>query len=110
MVNSGQWKAFRKRFVREAALENRACALCGGEIDYEASGRSRFGPQVDHILAVERGGAMYDRHNCQISHAMCNGSKAAALDPRRGGGSVRRQLPADRVPAPAERVQQPPDA
>jgi 5-methylcytosine-specific restriction endonuclease McrA len=94
MRYGGSWSTVRNRLVRAAALEDRPCALCGGAIDYSASGRSRLGPQVDHIVAVERGGAMYAVENLQICHGSCNGAKAAALDPRRGGGSVRRQEPA----------------
>lgn len=48
------------------------CALCGGTLDPEATGRE--GPTVDHIVPQSKGGSD-DPSNLQAAHMHCNAGK-----------------------------------
>ena len=45
-------------------------------------GNHPFGPQVDHIIPVSKGGAEFDEDNCQLVHARCNASKREGRQPK----------------------------
>jgi hypothetical protein len=46
------WQRIRRRIVAAARAANLPYAKCGHPIDYTASGRTRFGPSVDHVYAL----------------------------------------------------------
>jgi 5-methylcytosine-specific restriction protein A len=64
--------------LREVILaRDKKCAICGHTGDY-------FNPlQVDHILEVASGGAMWDKKNLQVLCSNCHKIKTAKFNARR---------------------------
>ena len=82
--NTGQWVRTRAK-----VLAGRPdCALCGKPIDYDGPYRDErgklnpWGPVVDHIEPMAKGGNPYDLGNLQAAHRRCNGRKGDRARPR----------------------------
>ena len=50
------------------------CHLCGGAIDPTLSGRHRWGPTIDHVVPLSRGG-LHCYANVRAAHLRCNASR-----------------------------------
>lgn len=50
------------------------CQLCGTPVDFDAPGRSRWAPSIDHIVPLSRGGE-HSYANVQLAHFGCNSRK-----------------------------------
>lgn len=51
------------------------CHICGKPVDKTLNGRHKWGPTLDHIIPISKGGPMLDRANARLAHRYCNGSK-----------------------------------
>lgn len=51
------------------------CHLCRRPINPDLTGDHRWGPTVDHIQPISRGGPAYDPDNLALAHRWCNTSK-----------------------------------
>ena len=63
-LNSRRWERVRRRVLDAAGWR---CQACGG-----------YGNEVDHIVPLERGGAMYDPANLQVLCRGCHIAKTLA--------------------------------
>lgn len=50
------------------------CNICGRRIDFNLSGRAKWGPTIDHLLPVSLGGTN-DSDNLALAHRVCNTSR-----------------------------------
>lgn len=67
----------RARQLRARVLaEGGPCGLCGRPVDTSLPAGLPASPEVDHIIPVSRGGAVYDRANAVIIHRACNNWKS----------------------------------
>jgi hypothetical protein len=87
------WQRIRRRVVVAARARDLPCARCGGRIDYSASGRTPFGPHVDHAfaLATYGDGIALDESLLRVMHGRCNTALGGKLGrarqlARRNGG------------------------
>lgn len=68
----------RARQLRARVLaEETHCALCGQPVDTTLPARHPAAPEVDHLVPVARGGALYARDNAALIHRACNAWKGA---------------------------------
>ena len=51
------------------------CHICHRPINPNLTGDHRWGPTIDHIQPISRGGEPYDPHNLALAHRWCNTSK-----------------------------------
>src|SRR5690625_6329913 len=66
----------RARQLRARVLaEETHCALCGEPVDTTLPARHPAAPEVDHMVPVARGGALYARDNAALIHRACNAWK-----------------------------------
>lgn len=83
--NTGQWVRTRAKVLAGRP----PCYLCGKDIDYDGPFKDErgklnpWGPVVDHIEPMAKGGNPYDLGNLQAAHRRCNGSKYVNAAPRR---------------------------
>lgn len=56
------------------------CQLCHEPIDAALDGRKPFGPTLDHIIPVSRGGT-HTQDNVQLAHRRCNSQKGNRVAP-----------------------------
>ncbi len=73
--STSRWNTLRLRLCGQA----QDCDHCGGPLDHQAPGRSRYAPSLDHIVPVSRGGDWYDEANLRVVHFGCNSSLGAKL-------------------------------
>lgn len=73
-----EWKALRKRVLRE---ETR-CYLCGIPPVPNHPDKARR-PSVDHVIALDNGGAPFERGNLRLACASCNARKGNRQGPIR---------------------------
>lgn len=59
-------------------LSCHVCGICGGLVDPTLSGLDEYGPTVDHIIPIAKGGPDL-RHNVQLAHRVCNLRKGARI-------------------------------
>lgn len=59
-----------------AARDGSRCQICRRKIDLSRSGQDQWGPSIDHILPVSRGGTN-DPANLRLAHRRCNSSRGA---------------------------------
>lgn len=69
--NGHRWRQLRARVLRNQDV----CKWCGEWVDKALPPLDPMAPQVDHILAVAKGGAEYEYHNLQLLHRRCNREK-----------------------------------
>ena len=83
--NDRRYLGARKRILANATV----CAICGGELDFNAPPRSRWSPSVDHIIPLSHMTEMdpatrrmmaSEPSNLRPAHLGCNA--------RRGAGRV----------------------
>ncbi|NDK72763.1 HNH endonuclease [Rhodococcus qingshengii] len=74
-LKTPEWRAVRKHFVDNTPEGGYICHLCNERIDPYASGRTKFGLSVDHIIPTSRGGSLYDLNNLAAAHMGCNSGK-----------------------------------
>ncbi|WP_411194394.1 HNH endonuclease [Rhodococcus erythropolis] len=74
-LKTPEWRAVRKHFVDNTPEGGYICHLCKERIDPYASGRTKFGLSVDHIVPTSRGGSLYDLNNLAAAHMGCNSGK-----------------------------------
>ena len=73
-ANGHRWRQIQARVY----ADEDACGLCGKPVDKTLPRKGLDGrddprsKSVDHIIPVARGGAEYDRANCQLAHLGCN--------------------------------------
>lgn len=70
-ANSTQYKKARAAFMKRQGPVG-VCWLCRGDVDMSLSGRHRWGPSVDHIVATSAGGDFFDESNWALAHRSCN--------------------------------------
>lgn len=95
MVSTGDPRtlhAFKK--ARQALRAQRLpCWLCGGEIDYAATGpavnKNPWSFVADHVMPVAKGGAPFDPANLRPAHRLCNGRKSDKTHVKRRDNSRR---------------------
>ena len=74
-LKTPEWRAVRKYFIEHTPPGGYICHLCKERIDPYASGRTKFGLSVDHIVPTSRGGSLYDLNNLAAAHMGCNSGK-----------------------------------
>lgn len=74
-LHDPRWVAIRKWYKENTPAGGWTCHLCNEPIDPYASGRTRLGLSVDHIVPVSRGGALFDHANTAPAHMKCNSGK-----------------------------------
>ena len=63
-------------FVRDKWV----CHLCQAPVDDLLSGQDPWGPTIDHIVPIARGG-LHSLENCQLAHRVCNSRKGTKYPP-----------------------------
>ena len=63
-VNRRRWRKFRREVLHRDGYR---CRLCGG-----------LATEVDHIVRIANGGAVWDLENCQAIDKKCHARKSAA--------------------------------
>lgn len=76
-MNQAEWSNARKRAI--ASLDH-VCAICHTPIDMEAPAFSSLAVEVDHKVPRDRGGALYELENLQLTHSRCNRQKGTKMD------------------------------
>lgn len=66
------WTKYRAMLLKELPP---VCGICNKEIDMELSGKDRYGPVVDHIIPLSKGGDPFDKYNCRLTHMICNSKR-----------------------------------
>lgn len=62
--------------VHELAVRDGAkCNICGRRVDLTLSGMAKWGPTIDHLIPVSRGGTN-DPDNLALAHRHCNVSRS----------------------------------
>lgn len=69
--STSRWQRLCKQLIPQASH----CAICRRPLDHAAPARTPWSPSLDHIIPISRGGAPYDRANCQVVHYGCNARK-----------------------------------
>jgi 5-methylcytosine-specific restriction endonuclease McrA len=64
--------------IEIAERDGFVCQLCRGPVDMTLSGRMKWGPTIDHRIALANGGDD-TRSNAQLAHRVCNLSKGAKI-------------------------------
>lgn len=73
--NGNTARALRARLK----AEGRPCHLCGQPIDYSLPAGDPWSFELDHVVPVARGGAVWDYDNCDAAHRICNERKGKHL-------------------------------
>lgn len=61
------------RRLRAWIIANRTtCCRCGRPVDKTLPGEHEWGPTLDHLQPISRGGALLDPNNVDIAHRRCN--------------------------------------
>lgn len=82
-LNRWRLADIRRQRLAAAAANNEPCHRCGGAIDYSLDGRTRWGPQADHIIPLSQGNTNpYDPAGLAPAHAHCNRSHGATTGNR----------------------------
>ena len=76
-IQNAAWRRLRDVLLKQARFESAPCALCGGVISYELTGRDPMAPSIDHIVPRSAGGSLLDPANCRVSHYGCNSRRGA---------------------------------
>lgn len=77
-INSSAWNTLRNKAKKEWRNANLPCGICGGEIDWQASGRTPYGPSVDHIDSRMFGGeVIVPLDQLRVVHTRCNSSRGS---------------------------------
>ena len=74
-LHDPRWVAIRTWYKANTPIGGWTCHLCNEPIDPYASGRTRLGLSVDHIVPVSQGGALFDHANTAPAHMKCNSGK-----------------------------------
>lgn len=85
-IKTRAWQKTRAAFLANCGD---LCAECGRLVDKTLSGRTRWGPSVDHRTPRSRGGALHDWDNLALTHQGCNASKKDRARSRRRRNSQR---------------------
>lgn len=78
--NETRKEQMSRAFVEPVGLKttfkayNGMCAICGLPVPYDSDPANQWGPTVDHIVPLSKGGA-HERVNCQLAHRLCNSLK-----------------------------------
>lgn len=81
----GQWTGRKGRPWRELCAQvyndphETHCLRCGTPVDKELGGTTPRSRSVDHIIAIELGGARLSRDNVAIAHFGCNSRHGAQV-------------------------------
>ncbi|MDR1183651.1 MAG: HNH endonuclease [Coriobacteriales bacterium] len=70
-ANGSKYRRLRSQLL---ASEDRCC-ICGGPIDRSLKTPHPMSAEIEHLVPVSKGGAVYARANCGISHRICNQRK-----------------------------------
>jgi hypothetical protein len=54
-----------------AARDGATCHLCRRKVDMSISGKAKWGPTIDHLVPVSKGGTN-DPENLALAHRYCN--------------------------------------
>ena len=54
-----------------AERDNYRCHLCGKKVDMSLDGNAKYGPNIDHLIPLSRGG-LDERVNVRLAHRVCN--------------------------------------
>lgn len=73
--NGNAKRKLRERMRKEGA----PCHLCGRPIDYTLPASDPWSFQLDHIVPIARGGAVYDPENVAPAHRICNARKGKSM-------------------------------
>ena len=68
VLNQARWRVVRKRILDRDGWR---CVLCG-----------KYGNECDHVLSIERGGAVWDETNLQTLCQACHIAKTARENQR----------------------------
>ena len=75
LASRREYERNRATLRREAAESGAPCSLCGGAIDYEASGMHARGFTADHRVPRAKGGG-HELENLAPVHRACNRAKS----------------------------------
>lgn len=100
-MQSRAWRDLRTRRLAVARAEQESCIACGKPVDYDLSGRHRWGPTVDHEQArAFGGGVIVGLADLRIMHMHCARRQGGQISQHlRRGRTVRRQ-PAEQPTEP----------
>ena len=68
-----KWRELRERVFAEETH----CWLCGRHVDQTLPPRTPQSRSVDHVVALDQGGAEFDRLNVRLAHFGCNSRRGA---------------------------------
>jgi 5-methylcytosine-specific restriction endonuclease McrA len=70
-VNGTRYRRLRKHLL---AVED-ICCICGGHIDKSLKTPHPMSAEVEHLVPISKGGAIYAHDNCGVAHRICNQRK-----------------------------------
>lgn len=74
-----QFETNRKRILATQGV----CGICGRPVDKTLRFPHPMSATVDHIIPVDKGGALSDMDNLQLAHFACNRQKSDKLFDRK---------------------------
>ena len=76
IFNEREWKIAKKR---AKAMYDHVCAICDKQLDADAKAFTHNSIEVDHRIALARGGHPYALENLQLTCMRCNRKKGKKL-------------------------------
>jgi hypothetical protein len=77
-INSSAWNTLRNKVKKQWRDNDLPCGICGQEIDWQSSGRTPYGPSVDHIDSRMFGGeTIVPMDQLRVVHTRCNSSRGS---------------------------------
>jgi 5-methylcytosine-specific restriction endonuclease McrA len=90
--NGARYRRLRKHLL---ATED-VCVICGGHIDKSLRSPHPMSAEVEHLVPVSRGGAIYAPENCGLCHRICNQRKGnrMVVSQATNNSGIRNNMPA----------------
>lgn len=79
-----QYESNRKRILATQWV----CGICGRPVDKTLRFPHPMSATVDHIIPVDKGGALSDMDNLQLAHFSCNRQKSDKLAEKKSFGDA----------------------
>lgn len=85
-----------ERAKKKIYATQRACGICGHEVDFSVRYPHPLSPCIDHIIPVSKGGHPSDIENLQLAHWCCNRQKSDKLVPKRRIADAEKEVVSNR--------------